>query len=212
MAIFKDRGDAAQKLIPYLRKYRNEECVLLAIPRGGVPIAYPIAKTFNFPLELLMTKKIAYPGHDEFAIGAVSLEDHIVDENFGVPKPYIDNEVRRIRESLKEKYKVLMGDHNPIELKNKVIIIIDDGVATGNTILSSIKMLRNTKPKKIVVAIPLAPPDTAKKIKEQVDDFICVYTPEPFIGVGLHYLDFTQVEDDEVKRLLRDANHFEDAA
>jgi putative phosphoribosyl transferase len=209
---FKDRNDAAQQLIPHLEKYKNEKGMVLAVPRGGVPIAYLIAKTYNLPLELLMTKKIGHPFLSEYAIGAVSLEDEITDNRYGVPQSYIDNEVSRIRESLKERYKLFMGDHKPIDIENKIVIIVDDGVATGNTILSTIKMLRKRKPKKIVVAVPVAPPEVAKKIKQQVDDFICLYTPQPFIGVGLHYMNFTQVSDEEVIQLLKDANHFENAA
>lgn len=212
MMRFKDRHDAAQKLIPYLDKYRGKSGVVLAVPRGGVPVAYPIAKAYNLPLELLMTKKIGHPAHEEFAIGAVSLEGHIVDAQFDVPQSYIDNEVIRIRESLKERYKTFMGDHKPVSIENKVVIIIDDGVATGNTILSSIKMLRQRNPEKIVVAVPVAPRDTAERIKEQVDELICLYMPEPFIGVGLHYMNFTQVSDQEVIQCLKDANHLEDAA
>jgi len=209
---FKDRNDAAQRLLPLLNKYRNEQGIVLAVPRGGVPIAHPIAKAYNLPLELLMTKKIGHPAHAEYAIGAVSLEDHIVDEQFNIPQVYINTEVNRIRESLKERYKFFMGNHKPLSLENKVVIIIDDGIATGNTILSSIKMLRRRKPKKIVVAVPVASSDASEKIKKEVDDFICLYTPEPFIGVGLHYIDFTQVSDEEVIRLLKDANRFENAA
>jgi putative phosphoribosyl transferase len=212
MMFFKDRNDAAKKLIPHLQKYRNERGVVMAVPRGGVPIAYPIAKAYNFPLELLMTKKIGYPGQEEFAIGAVSLEDHIVDEQYGIPKEYIESEVSRIRESLKERYKTFMGDHQPVDLENKVVIIVDDGMATGNTILSSIKMLRKHKPQKIVVAVPVAPRETAEKIRQHVDDFICLYHPEPFIGVGLYYMDFTQVSDEEVVQLLKNANHMDDVA
>src|SRR5882757_8611350 len=101
---FKNRTDAAQKLIPYFEKYRSEGSVILAVPRGGVPIAHVIAKACNFPVELLMTKKIGYPGYEEFAIGAVGLEDYILDEQFNIPQSYIDSEVKRIRWSLKERY------------------------------------------------------------------------------------------------------------
>jgi len=212
MTRFKNRLDAAQKLIPYLNRYHNDPGVVLAVPRGGVPIAYPIAKACNLPLELLMTKKIGHPALAEFGIGAVSLEDHVLDEKIDVPQSYIDSEIVRIRESLKDRYRKFMGDHKPVDLKDKIVIIVDDGMATGNTILSSLKMLRRRKPKKIVLAIPVAPPDIAEKLKTEVDDFICLYTPEPFIGVGLHYLDFTQVSDDEVIRLLHDANRIVDAA
>lgn len=212
MKKFKDRNDAAQQLIPYLNKYKNERGTVLAVPRGGVPIAYPVAKAFNMPLELLMTKKIGHPHHEEFAIGAVSLEDHIVDEEFAMLHGYIDTEVNRIRESLRSKYTLFMGDRKPMELRNKLVIIIDDGIATGNTILSSIRMLRKRNPHKIVVAVPVASPEAAEKIKQVVDDFICLSTPVPFYGVGYHYEDFTQVTDQEVIQMLKDVNHFEDAA
>lgn len=209
---FKNRDDAARKLLPLLEKYKNENGIILAVPRGGVPIAYHIAKHFNMPLELLMTKKIGHPYHEEYAIGAVSLEDHIVDEYTEIPASYIESEVKRIRENLQERYKKFMGNHKPADLKNKTVIIIDDGIATGNTILSSIRMIRQHEPKKIVVAVPVAPPSAAEKIKKYVDDFICVYMPEPFIGVGLHYEDFSEVDDEEVIRLLKEVNSFEDAA
>lgn len=212
MIRFKDRAAAARELIPHLSKFKNERGVVLAVPRGGVPIAYHIAKAYNLPLELLMTKKIGHPAQSEFAIGAVGLDDHFIDETFGIPESYIETEVQRIRGRLKEQYHLFMGQHKAVDLEGKVVIIVDDGIATGHTILSSIKMLRLKKPKKIVVAVPVAPPDTVEKIKKQVDELICLYTPTPFVGVGLHYMDFTQVTDEEVMRLLRDANHFENAA
>lgn len=205
---FKDRKDAAMKLIPYLEKYKNEPGVILAVPRGGVPIAYYIAKKYDMPLELLMTKKIGHPSNPEFAIGAVSLEGYIVDEELNIPKSFIDENVLKIRKNLEERYAYFMGNKNPVDLENKVVIIVDDGIATGNTILSSIKMLRKRKPKKIVVAVPVAPLQTVIKIKKEVDDFICPYIPENFIGVGFHYDDFSQVNDNEVIRLLREVNHF----
>ncbi len=209
---FKDRRDAAMKLIPYLNKYKNEHGVVLAVPRGGVPLAYYIAKEYNFPLELLMTKKIGHPDNPEFAIGAVSLEDYIVDEYSNAPQSYIDKSVVTIRKNLEEQYKRFMGNHKPVDLENKIVIIVDDGVATGNTILSSIKMLRKRKPKKIVVVVPIAPPQTAVKIKKEVDDFICLYMPEDFMGVGFHYMDFSEVSNEEVMRLLNEINRFEKAA
>ena len=209
---FIDRHDAALKLIPLLKAYQNEPGVVLAVPRGGVPIAYYIAKKFNLPLDLLMTKKIGHPLNSEYAIGAVSLQDQVVDDHANIPKEYVDREIARIRRSLVENYRKYMGDHKPIDLKNKTVIIVDDGIATGNTILSSIKMLKQHNPKKIVVAVPVAPAKVAAKLKNEVDDFICLYTPEYFIGVGMHYGDFSEVSDEEVIRMLKDVNHIEDAA
>lgn len=201
---YKNRKDAAQRLIPLLAKYRNQDGVVLAVPRGGVPIAYYIAKEYRFPLELLMTKKIGLPGNPEIAIGAVSLEDYILDERIKAPKHYIEQEVTRIRESLEKKYKFFMGDRQPADLANKTVIIVDDGIATGNTIISAIPMIRKQQPKKVVVAVPVSPPDTAEKISKLVDDFVCPYTPYQFYGVGYHYVDFTQVPDEEVVRLINE--------
>jgi len=211
MTRFRNRVEAALSLIPHLEKYSAEKGVVLAVPRGGVPVGHPIAKKFKFPLELLMTKKIGHPYQPELAIGAVSLDDHIVDRSYEVDQSYIDTEIRKIRRSLEENYEKFMGDHTPVDLEGKIVIIVDDGVATGNTILSSIKMLRKRKPKKIVVAIPVAPPSAIEKIKKEVDDLICLYSPEHFIGVGIHYIDFTQVDDAEVARLLKDTDHFVNA-
>jgi putative phosphoribosyl transferase len=209
---FKNRDHATSLLLPYLDKYKNGNGVVMAIPRGGVPIAHHVAKHLNLPLELLMTKKIGHPAHKEFAIGAVSLEDHILDQYQNIPSAYIDQEISRIRESLKQRYKMFMGNHRPADLKNRIVIIIDDGVATGNTILSSISMIRKKEPEKIVVAVPVAPKETVERIKRAVDDLICVYMPEPFIGVGMHYQDFSEVSDEEVIRLLKEINHVGDAA
>lgn len=209
---FNNRTDAALKLIPYLSKYKNDKSVVLAVPRGGVPIAYHIAKYYNFPLELLMIKKIGHPSNPEFAIGAVSLEDYIIDERQHISEFFIDDQVKTIRKNLEERYKLFMGNHTPIDLKDKILIIVDDGIATGNTILSSIKMLRKRHPAKIVIAVPVAPSQTAQRMAKEVDDFICPYLPDDFFGVGYHYLDFSEVTDEEVIRLLKEINQFKKVA
>lgn len=211
--LFNDRYDAAMQLIPHLKKYASEQEVVFAVPRGGVPIGYHIAKHYNLPLELLLTKKIGHPGSEELAIGAVSLEDYIVDERHDIPQSYIEAEVKRIRTALQARYKKFMGeDHKIMDLKNKVVIIVDDGIATGNTMLAAIKMLRKKNPKKIVVAVPVAPPDTISKIRQYADDIVCLYTPDDFFGVGQFYNDFSEVSDEEVIELLKEANMFGAAA
>jgi predicted phosphoribosyltransferase len=209
---FRDRKDVALKLIPLLSKYGSEKGVILAVPRGGVPIGYYLAEKYGFPLELLMSKKIGHPLQPEFAIGAVSLEDDVVDDRDDVPKSYIESEIRRIRENLRSRYRLFVGERQPADLKNKIVIIVDDGVATGNTILSSIDMLRKRKPAKIVVAVPVSPKETAEKISRKVDELICLSTPAHFQGVGAYYLDFSEVSDEEVIRYLKDASLFEKAA
>src|SRR6187431_2960695 len=138
--IFEDRYDAALHLIPLLEKYKQDNGVVLAVPRGGVPIGYLIAKHFQFPLEVLLTKKIGYPGSPELAIGAVSLESEIVVNRYDVDDKYIQQQIKKIRTSLQERYKTFMGDRQPMDIKDKMVIIVDDGIATGNTILVSIKL------------------------------------------------------------------------
>jgi putative phosphoribosyl transferase len=206
--LFGNRHDAARKLIPHLRKYCNEQGAVMAVPRGGVPIGYVIAKEFNLPLQLLMTKKIGHPINPEVAIGSVGLEDQFVDVTVGIPLRYINEQVQLIRKSLKDRYTHFMGDSPPVTIENKIVIITDDGVATGHTILGSIRMMRQRHPKKIVVAVPVAPVETAKKMRLYVDDFICIHEAEDFRGVGEYYSDFSEVTDEEVISLLREANKF----
>ena len=203
---FLDRYDAAMKLAPFLEKYKNEEGVILAVPRGGVPIGYYIAKHLDFLLDLLMTKKIGHPANEEFAIGAVGMEDSVVENFYNIPQYYIDREIRRIRKSLTERYKKFMGDREPVDIKNKIVIVVDDGIATGKTILVTLKLLRSRHPKKLVVAVPLSSAEAAKLIAKEADEFISVYTPEPFYGVGRFYEDFSETTDEEVMMLLKELN------
>ncbi len=183
----------------------------MTIPRGGVPLGYIIAQHYSFPMELLLTKKIGHPENKEFAIGAVSLESVLIDDNYGIPETYLAEEIKRIKQSLQERYKKFAGNRSPIDLKNKIIIIVDDGIATGNTIIASIKMLREKHPQKIVVAVPVAPPETARKIKKLVDEFICPNIPNYFSGVGQFYVDFSEVTDEDVIDLLKKATNFKGA-
>lgn len=204
--IYTDRQDAAMKLISLLEKFKNDNCVILAIPRGGVPIGYYIARTFNFPMDLLLTKKIGHPLNKEVAIGAVSLETEIVDNYPYVSREYIDDQIFEIRESLKNRYEKFVGDRTPANVKNKTVIIVDDGIATGNTLLAAIKMIRDKSPKKIVVAVPVAPTDSAKKISDNVDEFICPLITDDFRGVGGFYMNFSQVSDEEVIQYMNKMN------
>ena len=207
--IYTDRHDASLKLIPLLEKFKNDNSVILAIPRGGVPIGYYIARKFHFPMDLLLTKKIGHPLNKEVAIGAVSLENEIVDHYPYISKKYIEDQIIEIRKTLKNNYEKFVGVRTPIDFRNKTIIIVDDGIATGNTLLAAIKMIRSKSPKKIVVAVPVAPTDSVKKISDEVDEFICPYITDDFIGVGGYYIDFTQVRDEEVIQLMNKINSLE---
>jgi predicted phosphoribosyltransferase len=209
---FLDRYDAAMQLAVPLEKYKHEEGVILAVPRGGVPIGYYLAKHLDFPLDLLMTKKLGHPAQEEYAIGAVGIEDSIVEQSTGIPPEYIEQEIKRIRQQLIERYRKFMGNKEPADLRNKTVIIADDGVATGRTILATIKMLRSKHPGKLVVAVPVASFEAALRIKQEVDDFICLYTPSIFYGVGRFYTDFSETTDEEVMALLKELNARDHAA
>lgn len=203
---YRNRQDAAEKLIPLLKGHLDEDTVVLAVPRGGVPIGYIIARYYNLPLDLLLTKKIGHPSNPELAIGAVSLEDEIIDNDFYISKNYINSQIKEIREKLKLRFKKFMGNRSAIDLKNKTVLIIDDGIATGNTLMAAIQMVRRKSPKKIVVAVPVSPYDTAEKIRSKVDAFICPIIDANFVGVGMYYHDFYQVSDEQVINLIAEIN------
>lgn len=201
---YTNRIEAATVLAERLKPYAGKEGVVLAVPRGGVPLGCLVARTLGMPLELLMTKKIGHPMNPEYAIGAVSLTDQMIVPHEDVGQDYIERETRWIRKKLQDNYRKFMGDRRPVPLKGKILIIIDDGMATGNTLLSTIHMLRKEEPDKIVVAVPVAPHTAVEKIRPLVDDLIVPLVPLNFYGVGGFYEDFQQVSDDEVIRLLQE--------
>lgn len=200
--ILKDRIEAGLLLAEKLKKYHNSNSVVLAVPRGGVPIGYEIAKKLQLPLDIVLSKKIGHPNNKEFAIGAVSLDSMIIDEHPGIPNTYIDEEITRLRKLLKEKYKLYMGNRAPIDIKGKNVILVDDGIATGNTLLASINMLRKSKPAKIIVAVPVLPYSTLNIFEQNTDEFVYLIASRSFRGVGGFYEDFNQVEDNEVIKIL----------
>lgn len=201
--MFKNREEAALLLSEKLIKYKNKNGIILAVPRGGVPLGHVVARQLNLPLEIILSKKIGHPLNPEFAIGSVSLNGSVMSEhNSNIDKEYFEREARRIRSELKNKYRIFMGQHVPAKLNGKIVIIVDDGIATGNTIAITIDTIRKDHPEKIVVAVPVAPPDTADRLRDQADEFICLYEPEGFCSIGQYYYDFSQVTDEEVIQLL----------
>jgi putative phosphoribosyl transferase len=207
--ILQDRKEAATLLSNKLDKYQNTDAVILAVPRGGVPIGYEIAKNLHLPLDIILSKKIGHPLNKEFAIGAVSLDSSFVDNHPDISAAYIESEIKKLRASLQDKYNLYMGDRKPIDVKGKIVVLVDDGIATGNTLLACIAMLRKSKPKKIVVAVPVVPFDTVSAIQQKADEFVYLIASKDFRGVGGFYEDFEQVHDDEVIRMLLVANLIE---
>nr|WP_315166680.1 phosphoribosyltransferase family protein [uncultured Flavobacterium sp.] len=201
--ILKDRIEAGLLLSEKLKKYQNSNTIVLAVPRGGVPVGYVIAKNLHLPLDIVLSKKIGHPNNKEFAIGAVSSDSMILDEHPNIPKKYIDSEIIRLRQLMKHKYELYMGNRKPLDVKGKNIILVDDGIATGNTLLASISMLRKKNPAKIIVATPVIPYENVPVFEKNTDEFIYLIASKYFTGVGGFYEVFNQVEDNEVIELLR---------
>jgi len=208
--MFKDRIEAGEQLVNKLLEFRNNKnAIVVTIPRGGLPIGNVIAKKLNLPLEIVLSKKIGHPLHKEFAIGAVTLNDIILSEDArDISNSYIDNETSRIRAILKQRQDLYYGVRTPASLKDKTVILVDDGIATGQTLMSSINFIHQQKPSQIIVALPVGPPSVITKINNMpsVKDTICLLTPLNFQAVGQFYRKFYQVDDCEVVKLLRDAN------
>ena len=205
--MFKNRSEAAYLLVRKLSEYKHfDNVIVLTIPRGGVPIGRILADELHAPLDLVLSKKIGHPFHKEFAIGAVTMLDIILSPQAAdVPKDYIERETAQIRRILKKRYQAYYGKHRPKPLAEKIVILVDDGVASGNTMMSCINLIKKQNPERIVVALPVAPPSTLQAIHElpAVDETICLHTPDDFFAVGQFYSDFSQVTDAEVVDLLR---------
>ena len=194
----------AEKLI----KKRDGDVVVLAIPRGGVVVGGEVAKALNCPLDVIVTRKIGAPGNPEFAIGAIGPEDQLflnweVIERFGIPKEYLNAEIGRQGLEMERRERMYREGRKPLELKGKTVILVDDGVATGADVKVAIKAVKCQKPKKLILAVPVGPKETVEELKKEVDELICLFTPEVFYAVGQFYQKFGQVTDEEVVEILR---------
>lgn len=200
--MFVDRVDAGMQLAEALEGFRGSDAVLLAIPRGGVPVAAEVAKALHLPLDILLTKKIGHPDQPELAIGAVSLHGLQLDPRFHVPRSYIDAQVDRIRGVLRERDTAYRSGRPALEVKGRTAIIVDDGIATGYAVRAAIELLRQAGAKRVVVAVPVAAWQTVDTLQEPADQVICLEVPDDLIAIGAHYEDFAQVSDEEVIALL----------
>lgn len=208
--MFNDRFDAARQLIPYLEAYRdNPTAIILAIPRGGLELGSVLARGLHLPLDVILSKKIGFPGNPEYAIGAVSLENVTISPQFAdVPEleDYITEQIVEIRKLLNERNAQYRGNKPPLNLTDKIVIVVDDGVATGNTLRATLALIRQHRPAKIVVALPVAPATTLAELRKEADEVVCVLVPQVFLSVGQFYRHFYQVSDDEAIRLLQESN------
>ena len=205
---FKDRHEAGIKLAEQLKKYKNnKDVIILAIPRGGVEVGYEIAKTLNVELDIIVTKKIGLPDDDEFAIGSIGPDKKVMlnEETiriYNVHEDYINEKTREIGREIERRYKAYKGKYQLQNLKNKVVILTDDGVATGFTTRAAVSYIKSQKPKKLILAVPVAPSDFASKIKKEVE-FLCLHSTNLFFSISQFYDYFPQLTDEEVKNYLR---------
>lgn len=204
---FKNRSDAGRYLSQLLKKYQGDNCVVYALPRGGVTVAVEIANFLQAPLDLILAHKIGHPYYPEYAIAAISESGHIIGsahELNSIDKTWLKLEKERQMEEIKRKRKLYLKEKKEISLKDKIAIIVDDGIATGLTMQAGILELKERHPNKIVIAVPVAPKSTATRLKAMADDFVGIEIDDDrFLGaVGAYYDEFDQVEDEEVIAIL----------
>lgn len=205
---FQDRADAGQQLAAMLSDYVDRPAVVvLALPRGGVPVAFEVAAALHAPLDVWMVRKLGVPGHEELALGAIAsggvrILNHSVVDMLDIPPHIIDAVAAREGKELRRREQRYRGDRPPVAVRDRTVILVDDGLATGATMRAAVAGLRQLHPARIIVAVPVAAPDVCAEFQHEVDDVICVITPEPFMAVGRWYADFAQTSDAEVQHLL----------
>ena len=208
---FNNRVEAGKSLAEALKTYKGEDVVIYALPRGGVVLGYEIAKELNAPLDLVITRKIGYPGNEECAVCAVAEDGHMICDQAVAPrldKEWLKRQAEKEMQEARRRREVYLKDREPISADGRIAIIVDDGIATGLTILLAIRELRHQNPKKIVVAVPVASVDASERIREEADELVALDVPIYFQAVGAYYSDFPQLEDDEVIKLMAAASRF----
>jgi predicted phosphoribosyltransferase len=205
---FRDRSDAGRQLAAQLRAYANRpDVIVLALPRGGVPVGYEVACALGAPLDVFLVRKLGVPGYEELAMGAVAtggvrvLNDDVV-HGLRIPEYVVDAVAAWEQQELARRERVYRGDTPQPDVRDRTVILVDDGLATGATMLAAIRAIRQQHPARIVVAVPTASPQACEEMRSEASDVVCAITPEPFYSVGLWYENFSQTTDEEVRDLL----------
>lgn len=206
-ALFKDRDEAGKKLADALSRRKRERAVVLAIPRGGVVVARAVASALGAELDVVVSRKIGAPGEPEYALGAVTQDGEVVvDEQamnaLGVGMDYIETEAAKKSDEVKERLQKFRGARPYPSLVGRRVIVVDDGIATGHTMLAALRTVRKAGAATVAVAVPVAPPETVERLSEEADEVVCLATPEPFFAIGEFYADFAQVDDGDVRKIL----------
>lgn len=209
--LFEDRAEAGKWLAERLQAYaRRPDVVVLGLPRGGVPVAFEVARALEAPLDVFLVRKLGLPGHEELAMGAIAsggvrvVNDDVV-QAMSVPARVIDDVAAREERELERREKAYRGARPLPDLGGKTVIVVDDGLATGSTMKAAAAALRRLGPARVVVAVPVAAADSCAQVGREVDELVCAPTPEPFLAVGRWYRDFSETSDDEVRALLEAA-------
>ena len=206
--MFRNRQHAGELLAGQLGRYRGQpETVLLALPRGGVPVAAVLARELMLPLEVLPVHKLGAPRQPELAIGAVAGDDLVVLDDhaialMGISRGEIDSAIARERAELVRRGEAYRGERGPLVLRGQTVILVDDGLATGYTMLAAARLVRRQEPARVVVAVPVAPRDTMEMLRAEVDEVVCVEGPRKMLAIGMFYGDFSQVSDEQVREAL----------
>jgi len=205
---FRDRVEAGELLAQSLCRYRGrDDVVVLALPRGGVPVAREVARALGLALDVFVVRKLGVPGHEELAMGAIAsggvrlLNDEVVTA-LGIPPTVIDAVAMSEQLELDRRERLYRGNRVPLGLTDKTVIVVDDGLATGSTMRAAVMAVRRQQPARVIVAVPVGAPSTCADLAREADDVVCVRTPDPFVAVGLWYRDFTPTSDREVRSLL----------
>ena len=206
--IYRDRAEAGRRLAAQLTDYANRSDILvLALPRGGVPVAFEVARALHAPLDIFLVRKLGVPGHEELAMGAIAtggvrvLNEDVM-RHISIPDAAIDAVAAKEQRELERRERLYRGDRPAPDVKGKTVILVDDGLATGSTMRAAAAALRQQQPARIVVAVPVSAVQTCDEYRMGVDEIVCAVTPEPFHAVGMWYEDFSQTTDEEVRELL----------
>ena len=205
---FRDRAEAGHLLAARLSGLADrDDVIVLALPRGGVPVGYEVANALRVAFDVFVVRKLGVPGHEELAMGAIAsggvrLVNHDVVDPLGIPPAVLDQAARREQVELERRERLYRGSRPLIQLANKTVVLVDDGLATGSTMRAAVTAVRQQQPARIIVAVPVGAPPTCRELAAEADEVVCLRSPEPFVAVGLWYHDFTPTSDHEVRAML----------